>query len=219
VRRQVTSQTHNDGVVAMTYSEFTLTKVRETFDLILDESQNLFSGVAEVQPSHLLKMVLDEYLSLAIDINSEKARSEFIIAPVLGDIRRQTNYQISLFSGKEFDVDAERGLTGYCDFILSCSKEQLYIQAPVAIVVEAKNENMIGGMGQCIAGMVAAQLFNQRVQNQIEQIYGVVTTGTNWRFLKLNNKTVWIDKVEYYISDIGKILGIFLEPLQLILGH
>ena len=203
----------------MTYSEFTLTKVRETFDLILDESQNLFSGVAEVQPSHLLKMVLDEYLSLAIDINSEKARSEFIIAPVLGDIRRQTNYQISLFSGKEFDVDAERGLTGYCDFILSCSKEQLYIQAPVAIVVEAKNENMIGGMGQCIAGMVAAQLFNQRVQNQIEQIYGVVTTGTNWRFLKLNNKTVWIDKVEYYISDIGKILGIFLEPLQLILGH
>jgi hypothetical protein len=204
-------------VVAMAYSEFSLTKVRETFDLILDESQNLFSKVAEVQPSHLLKMVLDEYLSLAIDINSEKARSEFIIAPVLGDIRRQTNYQVSLFSGKEFDVDAERGLTGYCDFILSCSKEQLYIQAPVAIVVEAKNENMIGGMGQCIAGMIAAQLFNQRVQNQIEQIYGAVTTGTNWRFLQLNNKTVWIDKVEYYISDIGKILGIFLEPLQLIL--
>jgi hypothetical protein len=38
-------------------------------------------------------------------------------------------------------------------------------------------------MGQCIAEMVAAQIFNQQSGNNIETIYGVVTSGTNWRFL------------------------------------
>lgn len=33
-------------------------------------------------------------------------------------------------------------------------------------------------------------------------IYGVVTTGTAWLFLKLEQKTVYIDNKEYYISQL-----------------
>ncbi|MGF1498503.1 MAG: hypothetical protein ACFB8W_17015 [Elainellaceae cyanobacterium] len=94
--------------------------------------------------------------------------------------------------------------------------EQLYIQAPVMTIIEAKNENIIGGLGQCIASMVAAQIFNQqssrRIHKPIHEIYGAVTTGTNWRFLKLKNQTVLLDKTEYYIRDIDKILGILIYP-------
>jgi hypothetical protein len=129
----------------------------------------------------------------------------------LGEIRRLSGYQVSLFSGKEFNVDSSKGLAGYCDFILSYSKEQLYISAPVTTIVEAKNENIIGGMGQCIAEMVAAQIFNQQSGNNIETIYGVVTSGTNWRFLTLRDRIVYIDTVEYYIKEIDKILGILLQ--------
>ncbi|NET52955.1 MAG: hypothetical protein F6K09_31075 [Merismopedia sp. SIO2A8] len=199
----------------MAYSEFTLESVREMLNLSIDERQNLFADIQPVSPSNLLTMILDEYLSLAIDVNSEKARSEFIIAPILGDIRRQSDYEVSLFSGKEFNVDREKGLTGYCDFILCLAKEQLYIQAPVMTILEAKNENIVGGLGQCIASMVAAQIFNQKHGNrasQVNEIYGAVTTGTNWRFLKLNHQTVSIDKTEYYIRDIDKILGILMYP-------
>ncbi len=114
----------------MAYSDFTLVKVREAFNLILEEDRDLFGEVARVQPSELLTMILKEYLTLAIAINSEKSRSEFIIAPVLAEIRRLSNYQVSLFSGKEFNVDSAKGLTGDCDFILSYSK-QLYISAPL----------------------------------------------------------------------------------------
>jgi hypothetical protein len=196
---------------AMDYSDFTIAQVQTDFQLTIDERQALFTSVQPVQPSSLLTNFLAEYLSLAIDVNSEKARSEFVIAPVLADVRRHSNYQVSLFSGKEFNVDKAQGLTGYCDFILCLAREQLYIQAPVMMVVEAKNENIIGGLGQCMAAMVAAQRFNQQTQRNIPEIFGAVTTGTNWRFLKLRDHTVWIDKPEYYIRDIDQILGILMH--------
>jgi hypothetical protein len=199
----------------MAYSDFTLAKVRETFDLTLEEDRDLFAEVTRVQPSELLTAILKEYLALAIAINSEKSRSEFIIAPVLAEVRRLSNHQVSLFSGKEFNIDSNKGLTGYCDFILSYSKEQLYISAPVAMVVEAKNENIIGGIGQCIAEMVAALIFNQQSDNAIETIYGIVTSGTNWRFLTLHENTVCIDSVEYYIKEVDKILGILLQAIPI----
>lgn len=187
----------------MNYSDFTLAKVQADFGLTLTEQRDLFADISPIEPSELLAMTLAEYLPLAIDINSEKARSEFIIAPVLGDVRRLSNHQVALFSGKEFNVDKERGLNGFCDFILSRSKEQLYIQSPVMTVIEAKNENLIGGLGHCIAAMVAAQLFNQQTNDVSQDIHGAVTTGTNWRFLKLTETTVWIDAAEHYIQDIA----------------
>ena len=61
-----------------------------------------------------------------------------------------------------FSVDPEQGLSGVCDFLLSRSSEQLTIEAPVVAIAEAKNENMNAGIAQCLAQMVAAQMFNQR---------------------------------------------------------
>jgi len=45
-------------------------------------------------------------------------------------------------------------------------------------------------------------------QNSITTIYGVVTTGTNWKFLRLQDQLVEIDLQEYYVSEIEQILGI-----------
>ncbi|MEG3979123.1 hypothetical protein QT970_31610, partial [Microcoleus sp. herbarium8] len=38
--------------------------------------------------------------------------------------------------------DAARGLSGYCDFLISRSPEQLVIESPVIALVEAKNDNI-----------------------------------------------------------------------------
>jgi hypothetical protein len=198
----------------MAYSDFTLAKAKDVFGLTLDEHQYLFRAIETVQPSDFLQQMLDENLSLATAINSEKARSEFLIAPILSEVRRQLNYRISLFSGTEFNVDPAQGLSGFCDFILSASQEQYFITAPVITVVEAKNENIIAGLGQCVTTMIAAQIFNQRTGREIEMIYGVVTSGTNWKFMTLKGAVAAIDMAEYYISQLDKILGILLQPLQ-----
>jgi hypothetical protein len=94
---------------------------------------------------------------------------------------------------------------------VSQSPEQLFVSAPVLIVVEAKNENIKGGLAQCIAAMIAARLFNEREGAAIAAVYGAVTTGTNWRFLKLEPGTVYIDQREYYIDRVEKILGILVS--------
>lgn len=199
----------------MFYSDFKLTQLIKGFGLSLNETSNRFADIPIVEPSPLLTDTLHKTLDLAIAINTEKACSEMIITPILLEIRRHFHYQISLFSGTDFTVDPDRGLSGICDFILSKAPEQLFIRAPVVAIVEAKNENLKSGLPQCIAAMIAAQIFNQQEQNDIASIYGVITIGTIWHFLKLTQTTLDIDLSEYYPkTDLPKILGILIHALQ-----
>ncbi len=198
----------------MAYSDFKLSNVSKIFELTITESSQLLADVPEIEPSELLTTILKENIDLAVSINTKKARSEMIIAPILLEIRRKLNYHISLFSGIEFNVDSAKGLNGFCDFLMSNSQEQLFISSPILTIVEAKNDNLKAGLGQCIAEMVAAQLFNQQEGNEISVIYGAVTTGTVWQFLKLENKVVSIDLTEYFIRDIQKIIGILIKAMK-----
>lgn len=199
----------------MAYSDFTLEKVKSSFELKITEGLSLFNDVQPSFPSHALPEMLEETVPLANAIGSEKARSELIIMPVLLEVRRLVGAgQVSLFSGVDFNVDPSRGLVGFCDFILGRSPEQFYIQAPVVTVVEAKNENIKGGLGQCIAEMVAAATFNELQGSDITTILGAVTTGELWRFLLLDKDSVTIDRQTYFIREIETILGILVQGVR-----
>jgi hypothetical protein len=198
----------------MAYSDFSLTKFRKNFNITIDEQTDLFATVEPIVITEQLTNTLKETTGLALAINTEKARSEMIITPILLELRRKANYEISLFSGTDFNVDVEKGLNGYCDFVISLSKEQLTIKAPVIIIVEAKNENIKGGLGQCAAAMLAAQLFNEQEGNEITTIYGAVTTGDIWKFLKLEKTAIFIDLNNYYIKELNKILAILYQGIQ-----
>src|SRR5205809_6434087 len=132
----------------MAYNDFTLEALKRQFSLRTAEGSDLFDEVPPATVSDLFRETLNESVPLALDISTEKARSELIVAPVLMETRRQLGHRISLFSGVEFNVDVEQGLRGVCDFLLSLSPEQLAIEAPVVAVVEAKNENMKQGIVQ-----------------------------------------------------------------------
>ena len=198
----------------MAYSDFDLKKVKQELGVHLIERQDAFSSINSVDISPSLAEILAETVPLARAINTEKARSEFIIANILVEVRKLLNHKISLFSGIEFNVDKEKGLNGYCDFIISASQEQLILCSPIIALVEAKNENIIGSLGQCIAEMVAANIFNAADDNSnIKKLYGVVTTGTAWKFLKMVGLDVVIDLDEYAIDNPNKIIGILLAML------
>lgn len=197
----------------MAYSDFTLAKAKEMLGLTLLENTNLFSEVREAETSKLLQSILTQYTPLAIAINTEKSRSEFLIAPVLAELKWRLETQVSLFSGTDFNVDSKRGLQGYCDYILSRSSEQYFITAPVVTIIEAKKENIVSGLGQCAAAMVAAQIFNSRTNSGVELVYGSVTSGSIWKFLVLKDNILSIDSVEYYISQVNKILGILIKQV------
>ncbi len=198
----------------MPYSDFTLQDIKSKFGVQIKENDSLFSNTQACEISELLSEVLKYWVPLAHTIGTEKARSEFIVAPVLAEMRRALDNRISLFSGIAFNVDQEQGLNGTCDFIISRSEEQLALTAPVITVVEAKNENIPAGIPQCIAEIIAAKIFNAREENGVLHVYGCVTTGTVWKFLQCHDDVIFVDLDDYYIREADKILGIFVEMIE-----
>ncbi len=192
----------------MAYSNFTLDTALEAFDLEEVDAPDIFAGSEPVAPSELLTAVLARNVPLAFAVGTEKAKSELIVANVLVELREQLEHRISFFSGIEFNVDAEANLTGVCDFVVSLSPQQFSLKAPIIIVVEAKKDDLLIGLGQCVAEMVAAQRFNAEAGNDIPGIYGTITSGIDWIFLKLEGKTLYIDMAAYQIAQCDKILGI-----------
>jgi Uma2 family endonuclease len=196
-----------DGGKPMAYNNFSLQGVVEQFQLTLLDSRFCESlAPASLHPDFMA--IFNQYLPLAQRAKSEKAKSELLVSPILVEVRRLANNQVELFSGEEFNVDPEQGLNGFCDFLFSRSKAPYIIQAPVIMLVEAKKGELDVGLGQCVAEMVAAQLFNLKAGKEIQTIYGCVTSGKLWQFLKLEGKDVTIDINEYYVTPVDRILGI-----------
>src|SRR5215216_1773346 len=103
----------------MAYSDFSLADVKRKFHLIIDEDVDLHSTASEAAVSAWLTDTLQETLPLALAINTEKVRSELIIAPILVELRKLTGRSISFFSGVDFTIDPAQGLNGVCDYIVS----------------------------------------------------------------------------------------------------
>ncbi len=195
----------------MAYADFSLAELTKRFNLSIDEKTDLYADVAVAVLREPFRAQLQQTVALALKVSTEKARSEFIIAPILAELWLLTDQQVGLFSGVDFTVDAAQGLAGVCDYIITRSPEQYFIKAPVLMLVEAKNEDMKRGYAQCIAEMLAAQTFNAREGAECDRVYGAVTIGERWKFLELEGATARIDAADYYIQDIGKIVGILLH--------
>ena len=191
----------------MPYSSFTIDEVESKFDLNL-QTGHFLPTIEPISPSSMLEEFLKITLPLARESGSEKARSEFIVAPILIEVRSLMNNSISLFSGEDFTVDLELGLNGICDFLISRSPTQFKINAPVVALVEAKKGVLKDGWGQCLAEMVAAQKFNHSHQQSIDLIYGVITSGSRWHFIEMRDSNVTIDPEEYSLPPVEPLLGI-----------
>jgi hypothetical protein len=196
----------------MSYSDFDLKKIKSTFNIAIMENDDLFSSIPEVESSDLLTQLLKQSVPLALAMGTEKACAELIIINIFLEIKRQL--MVSFFSGIEFTVDKELGLNEFCDFIISKSPEQLFLESPIIVIVEAKNERITSGLGQCIAEIIAAKRYNEKDGKALPFIYGVVTTGHAWKFLKLADNSVYIDIVDYYINNPNKILGILTRMIK-----
>ncbi|XGW00721.1 MAG: hypothetical protein ACAF41_33860 (plasmid) [Leptolyngbya sp. BL-A-14] len=182
-------------------------------------------SMATVQPvvplegSERLKEQLQDGFQNALNVSTEKIRSELIVTPILREICRRFDYQIGYFSGVSFNVSPADGLNGECDFLLTGSNNPLIIEAPVLTLVEAKDASIRAGLGQCIAQMVAAMRFNARTGKEVT-VQGAVTTGDRWKFLTLLPQSqLQIDLDEYQVpSQLSDILGRLAFPFAQWLG-
>ncbi len=185
-----------------------LETVKKRFHLEAVNMTDICTDIEPVKPSARLITKLACNVPLAFAISPEKAKSETIVANVLIELREQLARRISLFSDVDFNVDAEDGVV--CDFLISLSPAQFHLEAPAIILIETKQDLTVG-FGQCVSEMVAAQRFNVEKQNDIPYIYGAITSGIDWIFLKLEENRLDIDIAAYTIEQPDKILGILLS--------
>lgn len=191
----------------MPYSQFSsLRAVKKQFGLT-EKNVSLFPAIEPVQPSAWLSETLSYVLSKKIAFVSEKSRSEGIVFPVLLEMERRNPERFSLYSGVTIEADKDKGLNGECDFVLSRGEQSLELSTPVFCIVEAKDNDLELGVPQCVAQLVGAQIFNQQEGNIVPFIFGGVTTGDTWLFLKLEGTTVFIDNQYFYIANLTELLG------------
>ena len=194
----------------MAFSDFTLETAQQKLG-ITTEPADLFPTLPNVSVPTWLPEMLARGTQLALV--SEKSRSEFIVAPILTATRELAETPLSIYSGYRLDVDPERGLVGECDFILAIAPPVLPLRAPIATVVQAKKNDIEAGLGQCVAEMVAASLFNQAA-GAAASMFGCVTTGETWQFLKLDGSVVQIDRRRFYLDNLPGILSALRTIVQ-----
>ncbi len=207
----------------MAYRDFTLKELDKKFG-IDSQVSGLFdvSKIDTVHPSAWLTESLE--IGNQLRLNTEKAKSEAVVMPILLEMKKRNNSFFTIFSGSNFKVDKERGLNGECDFILSANAKAYIIDTPIISIVEAKNDVLSLGVGQCAAQMYAAKLQNEEDGKPLDVIYGCVTTARDWQFMKLENDMLTIDEKIHFIEKLPTILGIFqhiidyykaiLEPVE-----
>ena len=190
----------------MAYSDFTLDQLELRFGL-RNRTAALFANVAAVEPSpHLINTLR---AAAELPLRSEKAKSEGIVFPILLALRELNDKFFTIYSGENLPGDEAQGLKGECDFILAKDVQSFSVNYPVFQLVEAKKHDLEAGVSQCAAQLLGAQLFNERRGVRLPFVYGCVTNGNEWLFLRLTDNVLTVDNRQYFFNELPLLLGVF----------
>ena len=188
----------------MAYSDFTLETLRRDCQIDHERISFLEKPFREVTPSTQLVQLLENNSQLPL--LTEKAKSEFLISPILTELYRLNQQHFTIYSGFSFEVNSL--LFGYCDYLLGAKPRSLVVDAPIFCVVEAKNRSIEEGFGQCGAEMYAAWLFNQQAGRPVKTMFGAVTNGYDWVFLRYQGDLLEIDLDRFGVQQLPQLLGV-----------
>jgi hypothetical protein len=191
----------------MAYTSFTARDLTKQFGIKF-RAEHLFEkiDIPQIKPTTWLEETLSR--GQRIGFSSEKSRSERLVSPILTELSIENHENFTIYSGMSLNVDEANGLNGECDFMLSFSKIQDFVVAPIFNITEAKKQDIEQGTIQCAAQLIAANQLNQNEGYNFKTLFGCSTTGTEWRFIKLENNVITLDIDRYFISNIDTLLGV-----------
>jgi len=190
----------------MAYKDFNINSLADKLSIEQRTSDAIFpKNIPFIQPSQRLELSLLAAQDMLI--TTEKAVCEYIISPILIDIKLANKEKIELYSGEFLNVDKNKGLNGEVDFIFAQSPQSYAIKAPVFCITEAKIGRLDRALPQAIAQMCGARLFNELANRPLPIIYGSVTDGNTWRFIRLEGQIAYVDTQIYYLDNLPKLLG------------
>jgi hypothetical protein len=137
-----------------------------------------------------------------ISLNSENAKREFYVAPLLLELLGYINAEINV----EYPLDAGENLSGTLDYLIRYSGN--------IIIIEAKKGDLERGFNQLAIELIALDKYEER---PLKVLYGAVTLGDIWRFSILHRKEKILikDMNAYSIpADLKKIFLVLLGMLD-----
>lgn len=138
-----------------------------------------------------------------ITLDSEMAKRDFMIAPVLWEVIRYAKAKINV----EYPLDVDSRLSGSLDYLIRANQEM--------IVIEAKKGDIDKGFNQLMAEMIALDKYEG--EGAPGSLYGAVSIGELWRFgvLERKNKAIYRDLHTYRVpEDIEEVFRVILGILQ-----
>nr|VFK28731.1 MAG: hypothetical protein BECKMB1821G_GA0114241_104113 [Candidatus Kentron sp. MB]VFK33295.1 MAG: hypothetical protein BECKMB1821I_GA0114274_104315 [Candidatus Kentron sp. MB]VFK76087.1 MAG: hypothetical protein BECKMB1821H_GA0114242_104115 [Candidatus Kentron sp. MB] len=138
-----------------------------------------------------------------ISLNSEIAKRDFMIAPVLWAIIRKIKAKINV----EYPIYVDDKLSGSLDYLIR-SDERL-------VVIEAKKGDLDKGFNQLVAELIALDKIERK--DIPEFLYGAISIGELWRFgiLERAKSAILRDLHTYRVpEDIEQIFLIIVGILQ-----
>ena len=137
-----------------------------------------------------------------INLTSEMSKREFMIAPILWELIRHIEAEISI----EYPLKVNDKLSGTLDYFIRSQQN--------IVIIEAKKSDLENGFTQLTAELIALDKWeNQKNSNFL---YGAVSVGEVWRFALLNRKKQLIikDLHTYRVpEDLKDIFSILLGIL------
>lgn len=195
----------------MPYSNYTLPALRDRLGLTIRKTP-LFANAPLSPPSEWLRQTLER--TSRLELVSEKARSEFLIAPVLLEAVGFAPDRLTLYSGFPLDAARDLDLFGHCDFALAASPETLLPDAGFLLLAEAKHENLLAALPQVAAQMRAAALMNAATGREPAALFGCVSTGELWQFLRYGDPEILLDPRRYHIGELPALLGVLRAVVE-----
>ena len=197
----------------MAYRDFKMEDLERKFH-IREIGKEIFipTQINNIEPSDKLKIDIIE--SRYITLSTKKAVSERLVSPILVEIKKRNLDIIQIFSGEIIKADASQGLNGEIDFVFSRTPETLKPKNPLLIVREAKLGLIDGSVDQAAAQMIGMRVFNEKKGHPEEVIYGSVTDGITWRFLKLEGNNFYVDTHKFTIDNLPLLLGVLQKIID-----
>ena len=162
-------------------------------------------SLAENIDKKLIKELQETFYAILpkITLNSEMAKRDFMIAPLLWGILRQVDAKLNV----EYPIEINNRLGGFLDYLIRSKGE--------IVVIEAKKGDLDKGFNQLSAELIALDQFEKEETPAL--IYGIVSIGELWRFgvLERKKKHIIKDLHTYRIpEDIEMLFLIILGILQ-----
>ncbi len=108
-----------------------------------------------------------------ISLNSEMAKREFYITPLLLELLEYVQAKINV----EYPLNAGKNLSGNIDYLLKFTNN--------IIILEAKNGDLEHGFNQLVVELIALDNY---LEDKQTFLYGAITLGDVWRFSLLDRK-------------------------------